>query len=170
MGSHRTDGAGRPYLRCSGVGSRGQLPINPARSRVLVNDPVRSLLSNRDHATTLRTLHQHEHAVEAPLRISGDRARLTGEERSRNRSQPVLDGNRQLDRLPLNPARAGTGHHSRPNYLARDNRQAHEVEHADRAAAAAEWPFSPARVWVSSLHCSRRGCFVCFSLRGGCII
>ena len=83
--------------------------------------PVRSLLGRRDRATTLCTLHQHEHAVEAPLRVSGDRARLTGEERSRNRSEPVLDDGRQLNRLPLNQARAGTGHHSRPTYLARDS-------------------------------------------------
>ena len=70
---------------------------------------------------TLHTQHQHEHAVKAPLRVRGDRARLTGEEPSRNRSQPALDGSRHLDRLPLTQARAGTGHHSGPTYLARDS-------------------------------------------------
>lgn len=64
---------------------------------------------------------QHEHAVEAPLQVRGDRIKLTGKEPSGNRSQPALDGSRQLDRLPLDQARAGSGRHSRPTYLAPDS-------------------------------------------------
>src|SRR5258708_36541375 len=77
--------------------------------------------------SAVRTLYQHEHAVEALLRARNDRARSTGKEPARIRLQPELDGNRQLDRLTVKHARPGQGAPTGPIYLARDNR--HNADH-----------------------------------------
>ena len=72
-------------------------------------------------ASAVRTLYQHEYAVEALLRAGNDRARSTGKEPAPIRSQPELDGNRQLDRLTVKQARPGQGAPTGPIYLSRDN-------------------------------------------------
>ena len=69
---------------------------------------------------TLRSVHQHELAIEARDGVASARTRWTGKNPFRVRSRPAFDGYRQLDRLQLNQARPGQSHHPRPTYLAPD--------------------------------------------------